>query len=262
MSTVPLKPYHLAPDSPFVDQIAPSPNIGKRRGGGRVDFLILHYTGLESARRSIDVLCDPRCEVSCHYLIDDDGAVVQMVSEVDRAWHAGLSSWHGVEDINSHSIGIEIQNPGHENGYPTFPDVQMQAVEALAGDIRSRHSIRPEHVLAHSDIAPQRKIDPGEKFDWERLAEAGIGHWVQPRPLSAPPAGRSRNEHQSDEKVALLQELLATYGYRVERDGVLDASTQKVIAAFQRHFRPERVDGLPDESTIGTLEDLITALGQ
>jgi N-acetylmuramoyl-L-alanine amidase len=185
-----------------------------------------------------------------------------MVGETERAWHAGLSSWHGVEDINSHSIGIEIQNPGHENGYPTFPELQMQAVEALAGDILGRHGIRPENVLAHSDIAPQRKIDPGEKFDWERLAKAGIGHWVQPRPLAGLPAASSRRERQPDEQVARMQDLLATYGYRVERDGILDAATQKVIAAFQRHFRPERVDGLPDESTIGTLEDLITALGR
>jgi N-acetylmuramoyl-L-alanine amidase len=262
LSTAPLKPRHLVPDSPFVDQIAPSPNIGERRGGGRIDFLILHYTGLESARRSIDVLCDPRCEVSCHYLIDDDGAVVQMVGEADRAWHAGLSSWHGVEDINSHSIGIEIQNPGHENGYPIFPESQMEAVEALAGDIIRRHGIRPENVLAHSDIAPQRKIDPGEKFDWERLARVGIGHWVHPRPLTAPPIVASLDDPRPDEGVAVVQELLATYGYRVGRDGILDVPTKKVIAAFQRHFRPQRVDGLPDESTRGTLEDLIAALGR
>jgi N-acetylmuramoyl-L-alanine amidase len=262
LSTAPLKPRHLVPDSPFVDQIAPSPNIGERRGGGRIDFLILHYTGLESARRSIDVLCDPRCEVSCHYLIDDDGAVVQMVGEADRAWHAGLSSWHGVEDINSHSIGIEIQNPGHENGYPIFPESQMEAVEALAGDIIRRHGIRPENVLAHSDIAPQRKIDPGEKFDWERLARVGIGHWVHPRPLTAPPIVASLDDPRPDEGVAVVQELLTTYGYRVGRDGILDAPTKKVIAAFQRHFRPQLVDGLPDESTRGTLEDLIAALGR
>jgi N-acetylmuramoyl-L-alanine amidase len=185
-----------------------------------------------------------------------------MVGEADRAWHAGLSSWHGVEDINSHSIGIEIQNPGHENGYPIFPESQMEAVEALAGDIIRRHGIRPENVLAHSDIAPQRKIDPGEKFDWERLARVGIGHWVHPRPLTAPPIVASLDDPRPDEGVAVVQELLTTYGYRVGRDGILDAPTKKVIAAFQRHFRPQRVDGLPDESTRGTLEDLIAALGR
>ena len=261
MSTLPVKPRQLVADSGFVDLLAPSPNVGDRRGGGGIHFLILHYTGLETARRSVEVLCDPRCEVSCHYLIDDDGTITQMVSEVDRAWHAGVSSWHGVEDINSHSIGIEIQNPGHACGYPAFPQVQMEAVEALAGDIVERYAIRPEYVLAHSDIAPQRKIDPGEKFDWRRLAEAGIGHWVAPRPLGAAPDAALFDEALPHEAVARCQALLEAYGYRVARDGVLDGPTRKVIAAFQRHFRPERVDGLPDASTIGTLEDLLAALG-
>lgn len=262
MSTAPLKPRDLAPDSPFVDMIAPSPNIGERRGGGRIDFLILHYTGLESARRSIDVLCDPRNEVSCHYLVDDDGTITQMVSEADRAWHAGLSSWHAVEDINSHSIGIEIQNPGHVTGYPAFPDTQMQAIEDLSRDIISRYGIRPENILAHSDIAPQRKIDPGEKFDWGRIAAAGIGHWVPPKPVAGPPERERITDDRPSREVAVMQELLTYYGYRVSRDGLLDKPTQKVIKAFQRHFRPERVDGLPDASTIGTLEDLISALGR
>jgi N-acetylmuramoyl-L-alanine amidase len=261
LSTAPAKPRHVAPDSAFVDRIAPSPNVGVRRGGGAIDFLILHYTGLETARRSLEVLCDPRCEVSCHYLIDDDGAITQMVNEADRAWHAGLSSWHGVEDINSHSIGIEIQNPGHAHGYPVFPEAQMAAVEALAGDIVERRRIRPENVLAHSDIAPQRKIDPGEKFDWARLAEAGIGHWVAPRGLSPQEALDDLAPWQADPRVAHCQALLSMYGYRVARDGVLDAATMKVITAFQRHFRPALVNGLPDASTIGTLEDLLDALG-
>ncbi len=262
MSTAPLKPRHIVPDSGFVDLIAPSPNIGARRGGGRIDYLILHYTGLETARRSLEVLCDPRCEVSCHYLIDVDGTVTQMVAESDRAWHAGLSSWHSVEDINSHSVGIEIQNPGHANGYPVFPEAQMSAVEALAGDIVQRHRIRPENVLAHSDIAPQRKIDPGEKFDWARLANAGIGHWVRPRPADGQALALDICDAQPDARVAHLQGLLATYGYRVAREGVLDPATTKVIAAFQRHFRPALVNGLPDASTIGTLEDLIDALSR
>jgi N-acetylmuramoyl-L-alanine amidase len=261
LSSAAQKPASLTPDSPFVDLVAPSPNIGERRGGGRIDFLVLHYTGLESARRSLEVLCDPRCEVSCHYLIDEDGTVTQMVREADRAWHAGLSAWHGIRDVNSHSVGIEIQNPGHTNGYPDFPDVQMRALEDLAGDIISRHAIRPEHVLAHSDIAPQRKIDPGEKFDWARLHRSGIGHWVAPRPTGQPAALSQFRSGQASLAVASCQERLAAYGYDVALDGILDERTRKVIAAFQRHFRPALVDGLPDTSTIDTLDELLAALG-
>jgi N-acetylmuramoyl-L-alanine amidase len=268
----------LAPDSPFVNELIASPNIGERRNGGRPRFLILHYTGLESFQRSIDVLRDPVCEVSCHYVVDVDGHVVQMVSEADRAWHAGLSCWQGETDINSWSIGIEIQNPGHDRGYPDFAEAQMQAVENLAGDIIARRKIRPEHVLAHSDIAPHRKNDPGEKFDWQRLAQKQIGHWVPSRPIAAErPTSQSMSEtgtaqdqaqdqvqvqvqDQDEDRVRHCQALLRKYGYEVACDGMLDDATRRVIIAFQRHFRPARIDGLPDRSTIATLEDLLAAL--
>jgi N-acetylmuramoyl-L-alanine amidase len=253
------------PDSCHVEDIVASPNIGERRGGLRPTILIMHYTGLETVERSIAVLSDPACEVSCHYVVDVDGRIIQMVREADRAWHAGRSYWQGETDINSCSIGIEIQNlgyvekPDQEWGGPEFPEAQMQAVERLAGDIVRRHDMRPEHVLGHSDIAPQRKIDPGESFDWRRLHRAGIGHWVAPRAI-AEPLPRDDRSIPSD-VVLTCQQLLQDYGYDVACDGLLTDETKRVISAFQRHFRPACVDGQPDTSTIGTLKDLIAALG-
>lgn len=248
------------PDSRFVNDLVVSPNIGVRRGTTDPTLLILHYTGLETAQRSIDVLCDPICEVSCHYLIDVDGRVTQMVRETDRAWHAGRSFWRGETDINSLSVGIEIQNPGHAHGYPDFPEAQMIAVEQLALDIVTRYGMRPDNVLAHSDIAPQRKIDPGEKFDWARLNRAGVGHWVAPQSLAETLVQSDFDAKVPDQRVQICQEQLAQYGYGVATDGRLDDATERVISAFQRHFRPGRVDGLPDSSTIATLRDLSAAL--
>ena len=250
------------PDIRHVDDLAASPNINERRDAARPEMLIMHYTGLESVERSIDVLRDPACQVSCHYVINVDGRITQMVREADRAWHAGKSYWHGITDINSRSIGIEIQNPGHERGYPDFPEAQMQAVERLAADIIARNAIRPEMVLGHSDVAPQRKIDPGEKFDWPRLHRAGIGHWVAPRPLGA--TDNSAFAEQAAiacvSRVQLCEQLLTAYGYDVACNGVLDGETRRVISAFQRHFRPANVDGNPDASTIATLRDLLAGL--
>jgi len=244
-------------DSPLVSALHPSPNIGERRGGMSPSILLLHYTGVATCARAIDWLAQPVSKVSCHYVIDEHGVVTQMVAETMRAWHAGVSRWAGESDINSASIGIEIQNPGHEHGYPDYPEVQMQAVVALSRDIIARNRIRPERVLAHSDIAPERKIDPGEKFDWKRLAEAGIGHWVSPaeidddKPLVCDSCG---------ERVHDLQTRLARYGYGIEATGQHDMRSVKVVAAFQRHFRQSRVDGCIDTSTEATLDRLIGAL--
>lgn len=242
------------PDSPLAERFIRSPNFGERRDGRRPDILLLHYTGMESADAALDWLVNPQSSVSCHYLVDEAGHVTQMVAEEKRAWHAGASSWAGETDINSASIGIEIHNPGHEFDYPPFPEVQMQAVEALCLDILARHAIPPERVLAHSDVAPERKIDPGEKFDWARLARAGVGLWVPPEPLDF---GKGLGHGDSGEEVRVLQEKLAAVGYDVAVTGEYDEGTRVAVAAFQRHFRPDHIDAIADRSTVVTLDRLL-----
>ena len=238
-------------------RIMPSPNIDRRAAGKTVRILLLHYTDMESAEKACAWLCNPLAKVSCHYLVDVDGQITQMVDEDMRAWHAGQSLWKGERDINSASIGIEIQNPGHDHGYPDFPQAQMAAVAALGRDIVARHAIPPEHVLAHSDVAPRRKIDPGEKFDWKGLHEEGLGHWVLPRRLGG---GQFLQQGDSGDAVEALQAMLALYGYGIEITGDYDRETKIVVTAFQRHFRPARIDGIADRSTIETLRRLIDAL--
>ena len=233
-----------------------SPNVEQRRGDKPIDMLILHYTGMESAEKACAWLCAPESMVSCHYLIDEAGRAVHMVDEELRAWHAGVSSWAGESDINSRAIGIEIHNPGHAGGYPDFPQAQIEAVARLAGDICARHAIPPQRVLAHSDIAPLRKIDPGEKFDWGFLHRRGIGHWVQPSLLAAP----AIQPGDVGAQVSAFQELLAGYGYGLAVSGIYDTLTRAVVTAFQRHFRQYRVDGIADVSTADTLGRLIAAL--
>ena len=246
------------PDTALVGALRPSPNVEPRRGIGQPDMLLLHYTGLKSCDKAIDWLSRPESKVSCHYVVDEVGRITQMVAEDMRAWHAGLASWAGETDINSASVGIEISNPGHELGYPEFPEAQLAALEALSRDIIARHGIRPERVLAHSDVAPTRKKDPGEKFPWARLAQAGIGHWVAPEPLNRADPGIARDA--AGPLVADVQAMLRGYGYGIEPTGGFDPLTEFVVTAFQRHFRPERVDGRIDQSTITTLERLAAAL--
>jgi N-acetylmuramoyl-L-alanine amidase len=219
-------------------------------------MLILHYTGMESAEAALDWLTREESKVSCHYMIDEEGRITQLVPEGLRAWHAGQSLWDGETDLNSCSIGIEIHNPGHDFDYPDFPDVQMRSVEALCRDIIARHGIRADRVLAHSDIAPGRKRDPGEKFDWRRLAEAGAGLWVEP---VAPGADPGLGPGDEGERVAALQRSLLEYGYGVELTSTYGTGLEKVVEAFQRHFRPARIDGRADVSTIATLERLLQA---
>ena len=252
-----LQPPSFVPDSAFVSHLVPSPNFGERRDVTRPDMLILHYTGMPSCEDAIRCLASPQSGVSCHYVVDEDGAITQMVPEIFRAWHAGVSHWQGVEDINSCSIGIEIHNPGHDGGYPDFPDAQMAAVEALCLDIIGRNGVPPRRVLAHSDVAPRRKIDPGEKFDWARLAVAGIGHWVEPAEISC---GDALELGDAGDGVMSLQRNLAAYGYGIDPSGAFDDHTQIVVSAFQRHFRPALVDGRADRSTVETLAALLEAL--
>lgn len=244
-------------DTPLSHDIHPAENREARRGGVKPSLLILHYTGMSSAAKAIDWLGRAESGVSCHYVVDEAGRITQLVPEEQRAWHAGVSYWRGETDINSHSIGIEIHNPGHQHGYPDFPPDQMAAVVALSKDIVRRHRIAPENVLAHSDVAPGRKIDPGEKFDWLLLAKEGLGLWVRPSPVRADDPGLGLGDTGS--RIARTQERLASYGYDVEATGTLDAATEKVLKAFQLHFRPRRVDGRLDRSTEVTLERLIGA---
>jgi N-acetylmuramoyl-L-alanine amidase len=235
----------------------PSPNFGPRHDCERPSLIILHYTGMETGQAAEDWLCVPESQVSSHYLVHEDGAVVQMVREADRAWHAGRSIWGGNADMNSHSVGIEIVNRGHILGYTPFPHTQINAVVELCRDIATRYGMVPQAVLAHSDVAPGRKIDPGELFPWAVLHAAGIGHFVQPEALGNDlplPLGISAAE------VAETQQMLADYGYGIAVNGVMDEPTRIVVEAFQRHFRPERVDGLIDRSTRRTLQRVLDSL--
>lgn len=231
-----------------------SPNCGPRRERAEINIIIMHYTGMSDAQKACDWLCNEKSEVSSHYLIDEAGGIVQMVDEACRAWHAGVSSWHGEEDINSASIGIEIHNPGHLQGYPDFPLAQMQAVAKLSEDLVQRYDIQPRNVLAHSDVAPGRKVDPGEKFDWAYLHQHGVGHWTLPEPITG---GTFLQDGDSGDAVTTLQEMLKHYGYGIEVSGRFGAHTKTVVEAFQRHFRPALVDGVADQSTVATLHRLL-----
>jgi len=247
---------HLQPDSPVAARVIPSPNHGERKDGRRPDMLTLHYTGMPDEAQALQWLCNPVSEVSAHYVVFENGHVAQLVPEARRAWHAGKSSWTGETDINSRSIGIEIANPGHDGGLPPFGETQIKNVIRLCRDIVERWSIPPDRVLAHSDVAPGRKMDPGERFPWERLHHAGVGHWTRPAPIRD---GRFFVRGDQGQPIEALQAMLAMYGYGVPITGAFDADTEAVVAAFQRHFRSERVDGIADVSTITTLRDLIAA---
>jgi N-acetylmuramoyl-L-alanine amidase len=236
----------------------PSPNHGERAPGKPVDMIILHYTGMPSAERALKWLCDPESGVSSHYFVFEDGRVAQLVEEDRRAWHAGKSFWAGETDLNSRSIGIEIANPGHEFGYVPFPDEQIAAVIGLCRDVISRHPIPPERVLAHSDVAPLRKEDPGELFPWDQLHAAGVGHWVPPAPIVAGPVF---DIGDSSDAVADFKADLRRYGYGVGSHSDSHPDTASVVTAFQRHFRPAKIDGVADPSTAETLARLIAALG-
>ncbi|KAF0119125.1 MAG: N-acetylmuramoyl-L-alanine amidase [Xanthobacteraceae bacterium] len=243
------------PDSPWVHGLSASPNHDERRAP--VEILLIHYTGMQDGMAALHRLCDPNPpRVSAHYVVFEDGEIVQCVAESRRAWHAGAGSWQGREDVNSRSIGIEIVNPGHEFGYRPFPEVQIDAVVNLSRDILARNGLAGASVLAHSDTAPGRKQDPGELFPWERLAGEGIGLWVPPAPLQDGPVYRPGEEGPP---IQALQALLAMVGYGLQVTGVYDAATEAVVTAFQRHWRQERIDGIADASTLRTLRDLLAA---
>lgn len=215
----------------------PSPNFDQRLADVPVDMLVLHYTGMQTTEAALQRLCDPEAKVSSHYLIDELGQSYQLVDEADRAWHAGVSFWRGHSDINARSIGVEIVNPGHEFGYREFPEAQMIAVEQLAMEILQRHPIPARNVVGHSDVAPGRKTDPGELFDWQRLARQGIGLW---------PA----ESDFLDMLPETMLDRLSKYGYSTD-------SLSAAVKAFQRHFRPTRVNGRIDGETARLLSGLV-----
>lgn len=241
------------PDQPGVS-IHPSPNFGTRAEGVGVSMLVLHYTEMESGRAAEDWLCNPESEVSSHYVVHEEGTIVQLVPEDKRAWHAGRASWHGLTDINSRSIGIEIVNGGHRFGLPPYTRVQIDALIALCQGILERHAILPTDVVAHSDIAPDRKRDPGEHFPWERLAQAGIGLWVQ---ASEPDDLDPLAEGDEGAPVAALQRQLSGYGFDCPAEGRFDQRTRECVEAFQRRFRQQKVDGRADASTRAVLEHIV-----
>ena len=229
----------------------PSPNFDERLLP--VSLIVLHYTGMQDADAAIRRLTDPAAKVSAHYLIAEDGTVLKMVDEAHRAWHAGRSHWRGITDVNSASIGIEIVNPGHEFGYRAFPDVQVQSVIALTSDIRSRWSIPDARIIAHSDLAPERKEDPGELFPWKQLAGAGHGLWFEPAAERIAALGGFLQIGDEGIGVVVLRAGLHRLGFGLQPGGSYDAETETTVRAFQRHWRPSRIDGVADGQTRATL---------
>jgi N-acetylmuramoyl-L-alanine amidase len=225
-----------------VTQTRPSPNHDARSLGQSVDMLVLHYTGMRTAAAAIERLCDPAAKVSAHYLVDEDGTVWSLVDEARRAWHAGVAFWRGATDINARSIGIELVNPGHEFGYRGFPEAQMAATIDLAAAIVARHAIPARNVVGHADVAPTRKMDPGELFDWPRLAAAGVGLW---------PADSDTCLMDPD----VVRDMLHRFGWDV-------ADLAAALRAFQRHFRPSRVTGRIDFETARRLRGLLELIDE
>ncbi len=231
-------------------QPRPSPNFNARPTA-TIDTLLLHYTGMATAAEAIDRLCDPHAEVSAHYVVEEDGHIWQLVADADRAWHAGASAWRGRRNLNDVSIGVEVVNPGHEWGYRDFPAAQMLAVTDLCLDLIARHKIPARNVLAHSDVAPTRKQDPGERFDWRGLARNGIGLWPNVPDLGTRHVLRDVSE---------VRQNLHRIGYEIALTGGGDAEFSTVLRAFQRHFRPETVNGLPDHGTVERIRCLLPLL--
>ena len=236
-------------------QPRPSPNFDSRPADRPIDMLILHYTGMQSAEAALERLCDAASRLSAHYLIDEDGSQFALVDESKRAWHAGVARWGGETDINARSIGVELVNPGHEFGYRPFPAAQMESLIALSREILERHPIPPRHVLGHADVAPERKQDPGELFDWPLLAGHGVGLWHD---LAFTDRDMERPETPD---IAGLQANLARFGYDIAASGRHDDPSRTTVAAFQRHFHRRRWDGVIDWATLEAAARLCRKIG-
>ncbi len=221
----------------LVHKEAPSPNWDER--ALPITMVVLHYTGMPTAEEALARLCDPQAKVSAHYFIDEEGTVTRLVPEEKRAWHAGRSYWRGVTDVNSASIGIELANPGHEWGYRPFPEAQMEALLPLLADIVDRHRISRANVVGHSDIAPARKDDPGELFDWERLARLRLA-----LPIPKP-------------KIWLVYDNPGAFYLALERFGYDISDGRAAVRAFQRRWRPSLIDGELDGQIGGLLFELL-----
>jgi N-acetylmuramoyl-L-alanine amidase len=209
-------------------------------------MLVLRYTGMETGQDALDRMCDPAAEVSAHYMVEEDGRVFQLVDEAERAWHAGVSSWSGLQDLNSRSVGVEIVNGGHDYGLPDFPDVQIDAVIELCRGIVSRHTISPRNVVAHSDIAPGRKLDPGEKFPWAQLAKKGIGVW--PEMVDGRLSGK-----------ASIETSLKSIGYAVD-DDLEPQALKDVVFAFQQRWLPDTLTGVACDRTLRRAQQIAHCL--
>lgn len=221
----------------LVNKVVPSPNFNDRKLP--ISMVVLHYTGMRSAGEALARLCDESSQVSAHYLIDEAGQVTNLVPEEKRAWHAGSSYWRGITDVNSASIGIELANPGHEWGYRPFPEPQMDALLPLLADIMDRHDVPRANVVGHSDVAPARKTDPGEYFDWRRLGQLGLA-------LEIPKA-----------KMNLFYDNPGAFYLAMERFGYDITDGRAAVTAFQRRFRPEVIDGEIDGEIGGILFELL-----
>lgn len=220
-----------------------SPNFDERDPSVPLQFIVLHYTNMRSGAEALKRLCDPRAKVSAHYVIEEDGRVFKLLEESKRGWHAGKSFWRGITDINSASFGIELVNPGHQNGYRAFPAAQMAACAEVMRDLINRYNLSATRApLGHSDVAPGRKEDPGELFPWQALAAEGLGMW--------PEVEEDDHGHAEDKEV---QELLRAIGYDCPDHGAYDRATRDALLAFQRHYHPENLTGTPEVETVARL---------
>ncbi len=230
----------------------PSPNFNPRKHP--VDMLVLHYTGMQNGQEALDRMSDPEAGVSAHYMVWEDGRAVQLVGEDKRAWHAGVSSWQGDDDLNSRSIGVEIVNRGHDfpqadGSLEPYPQVQIEAVIELCTGILARWNIPKSRIVGHSDIAPARKQDPGEHFPWAQLAKAGIGVW--PEDIDDAPAA-----------IRNIQTDLAEIGYGLAATGVIDQATTAAVTAFQRRWVQAAVSGKPDPATRAMIAHVKAAISK